>query len=186
MLYVEEIKKQREELEENADAELLRREREMERISRYQYKERQRRLKLYMEYHREFKGLIIPYNVPQDPKGVLYRELKQTYEENVTCIDEIDVGPIFGTEYLLMSTSISFMVLMAMMAIFICSGNTLMNPPARVAAILIILFVAAGLWICPILAKILTVRHRIKLAAECEVTCHILETRNPTIRFQDA
>ena len=37
MLYVEEIKRQREETEEKADAELLRRERRMERESRCKY-----------------------------------------------------------------------------------------------------------------------------------------------------
>ena len=187
MLYVEEIKRQREETEEKADAELLRRERRMERESRCKYKERQRRLKLYMEYHKDFKSLIVPYDVPQDPKGFLYRELKQTYEENIVYIDNIDINPMYETEYFFVSSCILIMILVILFVFFACSSDTLIGPLVKAVTILITLAVVViYTLICPFFANIFIVRHKIKLAAECEVTCHILEMRNPILRFQDA
>jgi hypothetical protein len=185
MLYVEEIKRVREETEERADKELLRREREMERESRYEYKERQRRLRLYAEYHKTYKSLIVPYDVPQDPKGVLYRELKETYEKNVACIDDVWDIPTLTVEHMLASVGLLIAMAVGFSAVLVGGGNVLFGPSAKIYALLVILLIATiYTLVYPTIANRFIVKNKIRLAAECEVTCHILENRNPTLRYQ--
>lgn len=185
-MYLEDLIRDTARLETDADKELLKRERMCEKTSEMEYKERQRRLRLYLEHHRAATTMVSPRDIPEDKNGALYRRLLASYQENVSCIDDVAGYSIVSYNHLIISGTALFLLLFltAMWLIFddLSFHTGTAGPTVPITLFLTWLFYTI---FYPFFNDYLAVKTPIRVAAECDVACSILEMRDRTLTFDD-
>ena len=182
-MYLEETIKDLAEIDIHGDNELLRREQEQERLAQAEYKEKKRRMRLYNEYHKTFKNLIYSTNIPTDPDGIIYRRMKDTYDENIGCIDDVEGYSMINHTHLMISSCILFLLIL--FTVLFLMVNELVSGAGATTLLLLATVLFTGLFYTiayPIFLDYYKVRSRLRLAAECAVVCRILEVRERVAR----